>query len=177
MTALRCVKAALAGLLRWRRPKNPKASCKPWITGCKSPTRDTNGQKILHQLTSGSSNMQDEQQVRAVIEKYFDALYHGDTALFREVLHPRVQLFSATDGELVNLTLEPYMELVSGRPSPASRNDRREDEVLSVEIASPTTAHARVKDMYLPKKFTDELSFIKIDGKWRIIAKIWHFCI
>jgi hypothetical protein len=39
----------------------------------------------------------------------------------------------------------------------------------------PTTAHARVKDMYLPKRFVNELSFIKIDGRWQIIAKVWHF--
>jgi hypothetical protein len=46
---------------------------------------------------------------------------------------------------------------------------------VSVSVASPTTAHARVKDMYLPKRFVNELSFIKIDGRWQIIAKVWHF--
>jgi hypothetical protein len=29
--------------------------------------------------------------------------------------------------------------------------------------------------MYLPKRFVNELSFIKIDGRWQIIAKVWHF--
>lgn len=117
---------------------------------------------------------QDEQQIRAVIARYFDALYDGDVAMFRKVLHPKVQLFSATGGDLTNLDLESYMALVAGRPSPASRNDPREDEIVTVQVASPTTAHARVKDMVLPRRFVDELSFIKIDSKWRIIAKVWH---
>ncbi|SRR6266851_215300 len=119
--------------------------------------------------------MSDEQQIRSVIFTYFDALYHGDVAAFRRVLHPQVQLFSATGGELVHLSLEPYMEMVAGRPSSASRSDPREDEVVSVTIASPTTAHGRVKDMYLPKRFVNELSFIKISGRRQIACKVWHF--
>jgi hypothetical protein len=121
--------------------------------------------------------MQDEKEVRAVISDYFEALYQGDVAKFREVLHPQVRLFSATDGVLVNLDLETYMAMVAGRPSPASRKDPRDEGVLSIEVASPTTAHARVKDMYVPKRFINELSFIKIDGRWQIIAKVWHFSV
>ena len=45
--------------------------------------------------------MSDESEVRAVIAEYFDALYHGDVAKFRQVLHPLVRLTSATDGVLV----------------------------------------------------------------------------
>jgi hypothetical protein len=93
-----------------------------------------------------ASPMQDEQDIRAVITGYFDALYHGDLAGFRKVLHPQVRLFSATDGNLINLDLETYMSMVAARPSSASRNDPRGDEIVSVSVASPTTAHARVKD-------------------------------
>jgi hypothetical protein len=85
--------------------------------------------------------MQDEKEIHAVISDYFEALYHGDVAKFRKVLHPQVRLFSATDGVLVNLDLETYMAMVASRPSPASRNDPREEAVLSVEVASPTTDH------------------------------------
>ncbi len=119
--------------------------------------------------------MQDEQDVRAVIAGYFDALYHGDVAAFRRVLHPQARLFSAADGSLVNLDVETYMGMVASRPSSASRHDPRADEIVSVTVASPTTAHARVKDMYLPKRFVNELTFVKIDGRWQIIAKVWHF--
>lgn len=119
--------------------------------------------------------MQDEHQVHAVVADYFQALYDGDVAKFREVLHPLVRLTSATDGALVNLDLETYMGMVANRPSPASRNDPREDSIVSLTVASPTTAHARVTDMYVPKRFVNELTFIKIDNRWQIIAKVWHF--
>jgi hypothetical protein len=119
--------------------------------------------------------MSDDQQIRTVIADYFQALYDGDVAKFRGVLHPLVRLTSATDGVLVNLDLETYMGMVANRPSPASRNDPREEGIVSLTVASPTTAHARVTDMFVPKRFVNELTFIKIDGRWQIIAKVWHF--
>jgi hypothetical protein len=119
--------------------------------------------------------MSDETEVRAVIADYFEALYHGDVTKFRQVLHPLVRLTSATDGVLINLDLETYMGMVAGRPSPASRNDPRDEGILSIEVSSSTTAHARLKDMYMPKRFVNEITFIKIDGRWQVIAKVWHF--
>ncbi|WP_162918624.1 nuclear transport factor 2 family protein [Taklimakanibacter deserti] len=110
-----------------------------------------------------------------VVQSYLDALFHGDVALFRKVFHPEARLFSATGGALVALDLEQYMEIVKGRPSPAARKDERRDEIVSIVQASATTAHARLKNAYLPKRFTDDLTLIHIDGAWRIIAKVWHF--
>ncbi len=109
------------------------------------------------------------------IHWYFDALYNGDTELFKKVMHPHVRLFSATDAPTVELDLPTYMEIVRKRPSPSSRNDPRLDRVLSVEVASPTTAHVRVQDAVLPKVFTDDLTFLRVDGRWRIVSKVWHY--
>lgn len=113
--------------------------------------------------------------LKNLIQSYLDALYLGDVALFRKVFHPQARLFSATGGALTALDLEQYMEIVKGRPSPASRQDQRQDEILSLIQASSTTAQARLKNAYLPKRFTDDLTLVHIDGAWRIIAKVWHF--
>ncbi|MGE0241426.1 MAG: nuclear transport factor 2 family protein [Parvibaculaceae bacterium] len=113
--------------------------------------------------------------LQAVVQSYLDALYHGDVELFRKVFHPQARLFSATGGTLTALDLDQYMEIVKGRPSPAARRDPRQDEVVSLVRASPTTAHARLRNAYLPKHFTDDLTLVHIDSDWRIIAKVWHF--
>ncbi len=119
--------------------------------------------------------MHEQEALSAVVGRYLDALYDGDIAAFREVLHPEARLFSATEGILVALDREQYLEIVAGRPSPAARRDPRHDEILSVTLGSPTTAHARVKNAYLPKCFTDELTLVRLDGAWRVVAKVWHF--
>jgi hypothetical protein len=73
------------------------------------------------------------------------------------------------------LDLPTYLEVVKNRPSPASRQDPRSDRILALEVPTPTTAHARVQCAYLPKRFTDDLTFVRSDGCWKIIAKVWHY--
>lgn len=111
--------------------------------------------------------------IHAALIKYFDALYTGNAAWFGELFHPDGLLYCATDG--TQLTVPRYLEIVAGRASPESKGDPRVDEVLSIQIASPTTAHARVREIFLPRLFTDELTFVLVDGEWKIISKVWHF--
>lgn len=113
--------------------------------------------------------------VRKAAQMYLDALFFGDVQGFRSVFHPQAQLYSATEGKLINLTVDAYMDIVASRPSPQEKGDHRQDEILSVSVGSPTTAHVRVKDVYLPKRFVDDLTFVQLDGKWQIVSKVWHF--
>jgi hypothetical protein len=113
--------------------------------------------------------------VRRVLRDYFDGLYEGDTEKLSRIYHERVRLYCATDPELVELDLPTYLELVKNRPSPASRGDDRFDRIIDVAVPTPTTAHARVECAYLPKRFTDELTLINVEGQWKIVAKVWHY--
>ena len=110
-----------------------------------------------------------------VIRKYFDALYNGDADSFAEVFHPAARLFCGTGGTLLTMDVPQYLDLVRGRTSPASRGDRRADEIISLEVPTPTTAHVRVKELLLPKYFTDELTLVLVDQRWRVVSKVWHF--
>lgn len=113
--------------------------------------------------------------VREATQVYLDALFSGDVQGFRSVFHPQAHLYSATEGKLMQLTLDAYMDIVANRPSPQEKGDDRQDELISVSVGSPTTAHVRVKNVYLPKKFVDDLTMVQIDGKWQIVSKVWHF--
>ena len=119
--------------------------------------------------------MSDQAELRELTNKYFDALYFGKADLFAEVFHPEAMLYCFTEAEPVIMGVGKYLEIVRGRVSPASRNDPRRDEVVAIEIASPTTAHLRVKEIFLPKDFVDELTCVKTAGGWKIVSKVWHF--
>lgn len=116
----------------------------------------------------------DEVQLKALIQEYFDSIYDGDVERIRQVFHTHCRLFAVIDDKITAFDHEPYMKRVAGRPSGASRNDLREDEIVTLSIASPTTAHARVKDIYAPSRFVNELTFLKEDGRWWIVVKAWH---
>jgi hypothetical protein len=113
--------------------------------------------------------------VVAVLETYLDGLYHSDTARLRRALHPQAIYVSASGDELVHLTMDAYLPIVDRRPSPASRNERRRDAIVSIGFAGEKTAVARVNCAVGKKYFTDLLTLIHCDGRWQIIAKVFHY--
>lgn len=114
-------------------------------------------------------------EIHELLTKYFDALYFGDTKLFSDILHPKARLFSAAGNDFVIMEVPEYLAVVAGRQSPAQRRDPRADEIQSISVPSPTTAHARVREYLLPKHFIDELTLVRVDGQWKIVSKVWHF--
>jgi hypothetical protein len=114
-------------------------------------------------------------EIVAALSLYFDGLYHSDVARLARVFHPRAQYVCATDGTLVHLDMSEYFPVVEQRPSPASRNEKRRDRILSIELAGPVTAFARVECAIGPKLFTDLLTFIFVEGRWQIISKVFHY--
>ena len=109
------------------------------------------------------------------LQDYFDGLYHSDTDRLRSVFHPRAVYASATDGELVYRTMDEYFPIVDARPSPASRHQPRRDRVVSIEQVGPVSAVARVECAIGPKRFDDVLSLVRLDDRWQIIAKVFHY--
>ncbi len=110
-----------------------------------------------------------------VLSDYFDGLYLSDTEILSQVFHPDARYVCATEAPLVNLGMDAYLPIVAARPSPASRGELRRDRIAGIEFAGPTTAFARVNCAIGPKYFTDFLTLILVDGRWRIIAKVFHF--
>ena len=113
--------------------------------------------------------------VEATLQLYFDGLYNSDTERLAAAFHRHAVYASATGGALVHMPMPQYFAMVDARPSPASRGERRTDRVLSIEFAGPVTALARVECSIGPKQFTDLLTLVHVDGRWQIIAKVFHF--
>lgn len=111
----------------------------------------------------------------AVLSDYFDGLYHSDTTRLRKVFHPDARYVCATGGTLLHLDMTEYFAVVDKRPSPASRSEARNDQIVSIEFAGPVTALARVNCSIGDRLFTDLLSFVFVDGRWQIIAKVFHY--
>lgn len=113
--------------------------------------------------------------ISAAIQTYFDGLYMSDTERLRRVFHPKARYVTATGDELVDLGMEEYFPIVDARPSPASRNEPRRDQIVSIALAGPKTAAVRVNCAIADRYFTDLLTLIETDGEWRIIAKVFHY--
>lgn len=116
---------------------------------------------------------QDAAAISEVIQTYFDGLYEGDADKLGAIFLPTSDLASATDGQVATMTRDEWLAAVRARPSPVSQNLEREDEILSVDQSSPTTAFVKVRCAIPPRFFTDYLSLLKSDGRWIIAQKVF----
>ena len=113
--------------------------------------------------------------IAKALQPYFDGLYESDTRKLSQIFHPKAIYATATSGELLRLDMEEYFKVVDKRPSPASRNEPRRDAIASIEFAGPVTAVVRLHCAIGARYFTDLLTLIHLDGRWQIIAKVFHF--
>jgi hypothetical protein len=114
-------------------------------------------------------------EIRALLQDYFDGLHFSDAERLGRVFHASAMYACATSGTLQVLDMATYLRMVAQRPSPASLGQPRQDEIVSIEMAGPVTALARVHCTIAPKRFTDLLTLVRVDGQWRILAKVFHF--
>lgn len=114
-------------------------------------------------------------EIAAALMDYFDGIYESDTTKLDRIFHTEGQLTSVTEGDLVYMSKQDYLGLVAGRASPASQGMNRYDKIVSIDIAGPGAATAKVECAVPPKYFTDLLTMIKVDGKWQIINKTFHY--
>lgn len=109
------------------------------------------------------------------ISHYFDALYYCDVDQLQQVFHPAANYYCATNGTLLHLNMEAYLPIVAQRASPASRQEIRQDRIISITTAGSVTAFAHVQCAIAEKFYNDFLSLICLDGHWQIISKVFHY--
>jgi hypothetical protein len=114
-------------------------------------------------------------EIRALLQEYFDGLHFSDVERLGRVFHTSAMYACATTGTLQQLDMAAYLAVVAQRPSPASLGQPRADEIVSIAMAGPVTALARVHCTIAPRRFTDLLTLVRVDGQWRILAKVFHF--
>jgi hypothetical protein len=113
-------------------------------------------------------------QFSEAIQRYFDLMYDCDVSRFDQVFHPTAQLHGVRDGALTVWPAATYREVLSKRQAPKSVGAPRQDEILLIDFTSPDQALAKVRVRIHQNVFVDYLTFLKIDGEWRITAKAFH---
>jgi len=110
----------------------------------------------------------------AVVEtasKYVEGLRTGSVATIEEAFHKEAVMYGYTNGQLLGgpiSNLYKFVETNGKAPDITTRLD-----ILAI---TPTTAVVRI-DMEqdaMGADYNDYLTLIKIDGTWKVIAKVYH---
>jgi hypothetical protein len=121
-----------------------------------------------------TSSATDHAAITAVIQTYLDGLYEGDAEKLASAFHPTSALAQTTDGTLQVTPRDTWLAAVRGRPSPKAQGVARGDEILSIDVAGPTMAFVKLRCQIPPRYFTDQLSLLKIDGRWQVAQKVFQ---
>lgn len=108
----------------------------------------------------------------AAIEKtlrlYIDGGRLGDLGQLREAFHPSARLQFVKEGSYQEWTLNQYL----GWKTPGEKL-KYQGRILSIDYAG-STATAKLEAEYDTHRFIDYMSLLKIEGRWRIVNKIFH---
>ena len=118
-------------------------------------------------------NSDDRHAIEQTVQTYLDGLYEGDADKLAGVFHQTSALTYEQDGKLTVLPREQWLKWVRERPAPKAQGLARDDTILMVDQAGPTTALVKVKCQIPPRFFTDYLSLLKVDGRWVVAQKVF----
>lgn len=114
----------------------------------------------------------EEAAVRETLQHYFNGHATGSPDEFRHAFHPRANLYFIRDGQFTERTSTEYIAGAKGG-GPAPDEAQRKRRIERVEV-SGTAAIATIILEYPGVTFTDYMSLLKVDGRWQIVAKIFH---
>ena len=113
--------------------------------------------------------------VCALMEAYFEGLYHADSQALRNIFHPRLVYACANEHDPIYLDLESYMARIDEREPPAARNEVRNEAILSVTFGNYRMAHVTARMSMMHRDYLDYLTLVREKGKWQIIAKTFTY--
>lgn len=114
-------------------------------------------------------------EIRQVIQTYLDGLYHCDTERLADVFHPQAIYASAVGGEQLIMNMATYFPVVAKRDPPARTSASRKERILIIDVVGPEIALVKLECSFFGKDYVDLLTLIRVGGKWRIIAKVFHY--
>lgn len=111
--------------------------------------------------------------IENTIQNYFQGYQNADTALIKKAFHSDTKLLSVSEEKLDVTEMKDWIKSLEDRHA---RGDIRigKLKILSIDETNET---ASVKlNIRFPKfEFTDYLSLLKIEDKWIIVGKIYHY--
>jgi len=118
--------------------------------------------------------MTKHQNLLAAVSTYLDAIHYCDVQKLDSVFHPQSSLFDADNGKIFVDPIASFRTDVAARPSPASINQRRTEQIVTIDWLSDLSATVKLRLQAHENIFVDHLAFVLGENGWQIVSKVWH---
>ncbi|KAK2873344.1 hypothetical protein FQN49_002418 [Arthroderma sp. PD_2] len=115
------------------------------------------------------TSTKDKEEVIKAAKYYVDGLKTGDVEHSRQGFHDNAGMYGWLGNELKTAPIQSLFDLIVERgctPELISRID--------IITMTPTTAIVEVDSELENEGFRDHLAMVKVDGKWKTVAKLFH---
>lgn len=117
----------------------------------------------------------DHTEIQGLLQRYFDGLYHSDSALLRTVFHDDLVYVNGTSGTYEHMGLEAYMARIDARTPPASRGDPREEVIDRIALKGDRIGIVEARMTMMNRSYQDLLTLIHTGDGWRVLTKVFTF--
>ena len=110
--------------------------------------------------------------VRALAVDYCEAIHFSRPRVFVDMCHDKFLMTAVTgSGGVQFWSKADYLERVAGRDAfPGAPSF----EILSVDVAGDEIARVHLWVDVPPRRFEDHLGFVRVDGKWKLMTKVFR---
>lgn len=115
-----------------------------------------------------------DQSLLDAIDRYFETMYDFDLARFDDVFAPTAHLHGLREDGLRAIPAPDYRAAIANTASPKAKAAPRQQEILLLDVASPTQALAKVRVRIDAVLYLDYLLLHRTEGAWRVTAKSFH---
>lgn len=112
----------------------------------------------------------DYQEIKNVVMQYVNGCATGDVELTKKAFHKDAIMYGYLNGELSAGSIDNLYAAIGALGADAAT--KAEVDVVQL-VGTAAVARVVLSDWH-GLSFTDFHSLVKIDGKWTIVAKIFH---
>lgn len=111
---------------------------------------------------------EDEKQIRATIQQYFDGSHTDNPKLLKAAFHPDATLKYMKDGKYQMIPIQKYFTYFTN-----TKTREFKEKIYYVDNYG-NAANVKLSARYETYQFVDYMNLLKTEDGWRIVSKISH---
>ena len=114
----------------------------------------------------------DSHKVRALMERYVEAVYTADVETLRSLFHADAFMGGYLHDDLLMGTPEPFFADLAGRASMAESGASYGHEISSLQIRGRAASVTLEEEGFFgTERFVNYFALIELEGQWKIVSK------